>query len=408
MIFIFVYTHFFWRLYMNQHKMETIETLTGVKLFEYTGDDSISSLLYEIRIVNRIKKDIQFVLDTYKNESFSYIVHELYPQCYILIWQLKDQTQKRYIYYSEVLFVDEFRDNPLVVCCEKCNRRIEIRSFKNVSNDFIHLLGENFIHIFQSNSLPETHIHSNRSQDVNYNTQKVCNLVIQNEVDQNFELEMPQLIEELSYALLDKNHVLATKYYNGILNQIKKTPYGVSIDKKIAYQTPALITALIYQLSTLSPSHKENLYTTGYTLIHAFMTLKTASKQLDFLQNLAKVFIELLHDTSAKNFNKSVQKTLQYIHKNYTMPITLEEVGNTLGMNTSYISKEFKKALGQSFSTYLKQYRINRSILMMKNPTYSLTDIALNVGFDSSTYFSTSFKQIMGMTPSEFRGKHLK
>ena len=72
-------------------------------------------------------------------------------------------------------------------------------------------------------------------------------------------------------------------------------------------------------------------------------------------------------------------------------------------MNSSYLSRIFKKNTGFSFNEYVNYQRIFSAQDLLKNTTKQITGIAISVGFDSSTHFGRVFKQLTGFTPSAYR-----
>ncbi len=234
-------------------------------------------------------------------------------------------------------------------------------------------------------------------------TTHVCDLAIQVETNQEDTQSVYALSKQLAFCLLNEPREACDILFNDILEILKKTPTDVTLEKRMIYQTPALIMSLVYEIAAISPSLKDNLMITGHTLIHTFMGMKRFAEHSFLLQSLVDVFLSMIQKAPTEPYSQTIQKALLFIHNNYSHQITLEEAANYVGVQSDHLSKQFKKALDQSFSNYLKHYRINRAILLMKNEKYSLTEIALNVGFDSSTYFSTSFKQILNMTPSAYR-----
>ena len=73
-------------------------------------------------------------------------------------------------------------------------------------------------------------------------------------------------------------------------------------------------------------------------------------------------------------------------------------------MNVTYLSKQFSRATGEKFSSYLNHLRMERARELLTNcPDMKMTDIAAEIGLgDNPQYFSQLFKKYEGMTPSQF------
>lgn len=91
-----------------------------------------------------------------------------------------------------------------------------------------------------------------------------------------------------------------------------------------------------------------------------------------------------------------------YLNKNY-QTVTLSEISKHMGMSYSHFSKVFAENFGTNYSIYLNKIRVEKSIDMLINSNASITDIALMVGFSSTSHYIKIFKNIMNLTPSKYR-----
>jgi len=92
---------------------------------------------------------------------------------------------------------------------------------------------------------------------------------------------------------------------------------------------------------------------------------------------------------------------LRYIETNYAENISVKLISATLGVSTSYLSRIFKKEIGVTIHEYLNQYRISKSISLLK--TNSVTEVGYMCGFCDNSHFISVFKKYIGMTPLEFK-----
>ena len=104
-----------------------------------------------------------------------------------------------------------------------------------------------------------------------------------------------------------------------------------------------------------------------------------------------------------KNNSPCVTRAIDYIEKNYTSEISIDDLCMELNINKCYFCSVFKKETGSTFINYLNSYKVEKSKELLKNTTLSLLDIALSVGFNNQSYYSTVFKKITSQTPLEFR-----
>lgn len=89
--------------------------------------------------------------------------------------------------------------------------------------------------------------------------------------------------------------------------------------------------------------------------------------------------------------------------------LTLKELSKDLDINPSYLSREFSKHFDNlSFGDYIRKQRIERAVLLMADPIYTLTDISYLTGFSDQSHFTRIFRKVMGSNPSAYRKKMLK
>lgn len=104
-----------------------------------------------------------------------------------------------------------------------------------------------------------------------------------------------------------------------------------------------------------------------------------------------------------KSQRQKLKDVLSYIRKNIDKNITLEELAQVSGMSPRYFCRVFKSITGRTPIEYVNYYRIETASQMLITTGESVTDIALNCGFNDMSYFSKMFKKLKGISPSKFR-----
>ncbi|MEF3273322.1 MAG: substrate-binding domain-containing protein [Chloroflexus sp.] len=100
-----------------------------------------------------------------------------------------------------------------------------------------------------------------------------------------------------------------------------------------------------------------------------------------------------------------VRKAMAYIHSHYTHPLTRQDIAHYVGMSEDYLTHCFRQELGTTPMEYLNRYRVLQARRLLVESDKSITNIALEVGFSSSSYFSRVFRKEVGQTPEEYRRK---
>ncbi|MEG0740859.1 MAG: response regulator [Clostridia bacterium] len=101
-----------------------------------------------------------------------------------------------------------------------------------------------------------------------------------------------------------------------------------------------------------------------------------------------------------------VDKTLKLIRDGYRTPINLTTISEQLQISPEYISYLFHRDMGINFSTYLRQYRIDRAYEMMSGGNMRIYEIAHAVGFNDAKYFCRVFREVTGKSPGAFLKEH--
>lgn len=88
--------------------------------------------------------------------------------------------------------------------------------------------------------------------------------------------------------------------------------------------------------------------------------------------------------------------------------LSLDAVCTRLGVSNSYFSSVFKKETGQSFISYLTEYRMQRALRLLLETNEKSYEIAEHVGYVDANYFSYVFKRQYGMSPAKYRSEHTR
>ncbi len=105
----------------------------------------------------------------------------------------------------------------------------------------------------------------------------------------------------------------------------------------------------------------------------------------------------------AKSNMADIRRIFEYVEKNYSSAIALEEIASYAGISVTHFCRIFKAFTGKSFVTYLNIFRLYEAEKRLTRTDESITDIALSVGFTSSGYFDRLFKRCYKISPSKYR-----
>lgn len=94
---------------------------------------------------------------------------------------------------------------------------------------------------------------------------------------------------------------------------------------------------------------------------------------------------------------------VKYINDHFHLPLTIQEVADTVGITKDHLCHIFPKYMGMTLVTYLNVVRIKAACEMLRKEQDSILDISIKCGFSSSHYFCKIFKREKGVSPSEYR-----
>ncbi len=101
-----------------------------------------------------------------------------------------------------------------------------------------------------------------------------------------------------------------------------------------------------------------------------------------------------------------IYKALEYIEEHYAEQISMQQLAKECNVNYYHFSRLFQQYTGQGFRDYLMKFRLNKAIKMLLQTNNSITNIAMDCGFETISYFIKKFQEHTGMTPKNFRKQY--
>ena len=101
--------------------------------------------------------------------------------------------------------------------------------------------------------------------------------------------------------------------------------------------------------------------------------------------------------------NKTVNQCTTYMQKNFSEPVTLEDLGRLTGYSALHVLRLFKASTGQTPHSYLSSLRMAHARQLLSETSIPVSTIASECGFSSESYFQTFFRKTNNMSPGEYR-----
>lgn len=149
-----------------------------------------------------------------------------------------------------------------------------------------------------------------------------------------------------------------------------------------------------------------------YTENDALKAMIEESENTDELIDIFDICVKNLTDNMKQknltNVSKHIQMALSYIDENYGKKMSLEDVSKHIGLSVVHTSRLFKKETGKTVLDYINEVKMIKAKQMLATGKYKVYEVADELGFNNSHYFSTLFKKFNDFTPSEYlNNRHL-
>lgn len=106
--------------------------------------------------------------------------------------------------------------------------------------------------------------------------------------------------------------------------------------------------------------------------------------------------------TNQRRGDALLQSVCRYLEEHVTENLNMDQLCREFSVSKSTLQKLFQNRIGHGVSRYYQQLKVDQAKVMIREKQYNFTEIAQHLGYSSVHYFSRHFKQIAGMTPSEY------
>ncbi|WP_456287363.1 response regulator [Paenibacillus sp. AK002] len=209
--------------------------------------------------------------------------------------------------------------------------------------------------------------------------------------------------------------LLALRSGNAVRTDAFLTAISEALQKRISRQNPDYLLSLYDELaaSAIRTLYEMVPYSEIQPMIQKFRSVQgTAGLPLASLQRhlhaLCTEGAELVRRNSLSEGQKVIYNAIGYIKGRLSEDITVGECAAHVHLSASYFSSLFKQVTGMTVTQYITSERIQKARLLLVEGA-QVQEVAAAVGYEERRYFSEMFKKITGQTPSEFRaGYHME
>ena len=198
----------------------------------------------------------------------------------------------------------------------------------------------------------------------------------------------------------------------GIVNLVFFSPEDLNIIKNGPAGRRKFIDLELSQLDKVYFNHLSNYSRIVNQRNHL---LKDSAYRQDAMETLDIWDLQLVQYGNAiiarrKQFVDEMNEIVSGIHKKLTANLkerpTIEELSKEYLINTSTLKETFKGIYGMPIATYMKTYRIKQAAVLLRQTQDTVADIAQQVGYINQSKFATAFREIMKISPTEYRSQY--
>ena len=188
------------------------------------------------------------------------------------------------------------------------------------------------------------------------------------------------MYEKAEYGQLSKNPLRNMRYHFVVsVSLITRLCAEKGLERELAY--------------TLS-----DIYISKMDLLNSPQDIISLHNEMlmDFTRKMAEL-------PKSQVYSIQVCRAIEYICRHLNRRLTAESIAAELGINRSYLSTVFKRETGTALSAFIRREKISAAENMLKFSDYSCSEIGEYFGFASQSHFISCFKEIIGVTPKEYR-----
>lgn len=252
---------------------------------------------------------------------------------------------------------------------------------------YLHKNKRTFVPLHFHNEIEFLFIASGKTEIVAGNNTYICNegdmVIIDPLVQHSFKKHTKDAeIKGLVFDLKVVESILSTYGYSHCFDNLKSV---LILNKK------KINTFLINEISIIDELiKKENL---NRLEIIGHITLIIAE-----LANIGLIFEDEILDSQSR-----IAQAIDYINSNYSNKIYVSDLSSLVNMSVNNFIRIFKKTTSKTPTQYINNFRIRKAIQMLTTTDFTIEKISEETGFNSVQYFTKTFKNTLGLSPTDYR-----
>lgn len=289
-------------------------------------------------------------------------------------------------------------------------KQIKVINIKAILFSIVNNLKKNNINVFITiGSLVSSYLNVSKSYHESLSLLDYSLFMYKNQVISNSDISTNDKdlynIDQIQFnnfkdSIINLDYKKSKEFLNNVFNeQIRPNTYNLNYIKNI-------IREILLQLSIIikkeSPHYIE-IPKELNNLFEKYNYIQNSSNFIEYLIMVSNKTIEFLSDIRNQK-SPIVNLVINYIKLNYSdSNLSLKTISDKFNVNSSYLGQLFKNETGLHFSSYLNDFRIDKSKSLIIENNLRLRDISKVIGYANQSYFQKVFKKTTGVSPSEFK-----
>lgn len=348
------------------------------------------------------KMKIVYGVESIANKYMSQVVNSfsLVYESKKLVWVIQPNDEEKYDKGEEWNRIVVFVQGTMESIQKKCKELLGVSTSFAVS--YIQSTWKNIPESFYSLNLT-----LNKSAGVEEELLLVDYNTLKDNSDRSIKAEEEYIVrQKLQNTILLETYIESGQKLE-FENQLKlifeqtenHTPISLGLTSELYYTI-----AMIF----LSYINKLNLAETIKPILDLNLLLKMEAHKsweeiyVYFLSIANKVF-ELKKKEHATHNYKTIDFIKNYTEQNISGDLSLIRFSELLHFNPSYLSRMYKQCTGESISERIFEIKINKAREMLKKSNKKINEIAIDLGFETPSYFTRFFKKKTNLSPQEYR-----
>lgn len=145
-----------------------------------------------------------------------------------------------------------------------------------------------------------------------------------------------------------------------------------------------------------------------FVQIERFKLITNAAEAMAELEKSAIEYCQLVLDSKGKTSMPDIcEQCVSYIHDHIHEKINIDELSRMVGVYKNKLYSAFRTQYNMTIAEYIEVERLRRSIVYLDSANYSISEIALNLGYSSQSHYTQLFKKHYGTTPKQYQKNHV-